>query len=817
MDYNKLVEEFGGTISKPVDTSMSTGMTAKDLTSEFGGTVGAPSDIFVGKTKLVGGLAGKLLSSEKNLGETIGQSVGVSGKDFSALEQSRQNLNDMQISVIREIQRKKSLGEDTSRLENVLAKTQRTNIPSIQEIAPATTKTTRQALGEVGGVALDLLSAGTLKPAASTLGLTKLLSTASKLEKPVATLSTFERLKNAGLSTLKLLGISTPVGYGYDVTQGLQEGESMTEAVKPGYATLFSTVIPLISGVVKTTSALARPTAEYLVGNLSGKGVAAARQFSRGGQEFAGITSTEVLNDTRRSLALYDNTVKNNFGIAKRDMIDKFTSQRIGLDPTNATQLRTIASEFGFQDKLPQNLANMSVKESMDLIGEINSAGRTKISPSDIPIVRTQKYKLSQLKDVVKKKAIEEFGGEGGQFDKVYQEYSKAQNVIDDMENIVGSINKFKKLTPTAINTAFSRLQRIFNQDSTAYINAIKSFESVTGERILDKVAASQFSDLVPKALKQGDNAISSIVNDVFSLLTFPLRSPKIGGSLLSLASGYRPSIIEKLLNSSPAIKQSIYDMVIKENRSLDDAITTVIENYKNIPNKRGGFVRLINETSKDVRPDKVAKLIDTEDVAILKDFVNKNDIISYLKAQPIIEAMKINKLDENMQRRFVQEVLDIQNPSRSLKVNQAKASQDNKITPTINNPKAPTNVPKSANISNTIAQSTSKVDDVLLQEARKYKTPEEFIDSLTYVENSLKGKKISLVDVTGQKYDGVFSKLTKATFGKNKKTELAIQFEPTGKKDAIGTLRISDIKENSLGINESKLIDIWKKANNKK
>ena len=708
MDYNKLTEEFGGTITK---AGVPTGITAKDLSTEFGGSVGSSSDIYFGNTYFAGGLSGKLLSNEKALGETLGQSLAVNSKDFTALEQSRQGLNDMQVSVIKEIQRKKSIGEDTTRLENVLAKTQKAKVPSIQEIAPATTKTTKQALGEVGGVGLDLLSAGTLKPAASAVGLTKALSTASKLEKAGVALSTFERLKKAGLSTLKLLGVATPIGYGYDVTQGLQEGEDTTEALKPGYGTLFSTVIPLASGGIQATKALARPTADYLIGNLSGKGVAAAKQFSRGGQDFAGITPTEVLQDTRKSLSLYDNTVKNNFGAAKKEMIDKFTGQRIGLDQTNSTKIRQIAGEFGFGDKLPQNLANMSVKESMDLISEINSAGRTKISPLDTPIVRTQKYELSQLKDVVKQKAIKEFGGDGGQFEKVYQEYSKAQRVIDDMENVVGTVSKFKTLTPTALNTAYSRLQRIFNQDSTAYINAIKSFESVTGERILDKVAASQFSDLVPKALKQGDNAISAIVNDVFSLVTFPLRSPKIGGKLLSVASGYKPNIIEKLLNSSPAIKQGIYDMVIKENMSLDEAITTTIEQFNKTPNKQGGFVRLMKDASKSVRPDAVAKLVDSEDVAILKDFVSKNDIESYIKAQPILDAMKIGVLNEAEQKRFVQEVLDIQNPAKSLKVTQAKTTQDNKIIPTTNSPKAPTNVPKSANMSGNIAQTTSKVD----------------------------------------------------------------------------------------------------------
>lgn len=611
MDYNEITSKFGGTLDT-TNTKSTPTITADELTKQFGGRIASPSDIYFGNTLVVGGPAAKILSGEKGLGETIASTANVLSKDYSNAVQSQVGLSDLQSKVLREISAKKSRGEDTSHLENILNRSntaQELNKKTLQDISQASQKSTGQVAGELGQTALDVLSAGSFKPIAQTFKLAKTAEEANKVLKAEQALSTGQKLKNVALNTFKRLGIATPLGYGYDVSSNLQEGKTGTEALKPGYATLFSTAIPLTVGGYEATKVLSKPFSEYLVGNFSGKGVEAAKRYGAGGQDFAGITPTQVLNDTRKSLALYDNSVSNAFGATKKDLIDKFTGSRIGLEQQNAIKIRQIATDFGFGDRLPNNLGNMSVKETMDLLGEINSKGRTKISPLDSPAIRTAKYQLSQLKDVIKNKAIKEFGGTGGEFEKAYSSYSKAQRVITDMENVVGSISKYKTLSPTQINTAYSRLQRLFNQDSAAYIDAVKSFESVTGERILDKVAASQFSELVPKALKTGDNTISAFMNDVFSFLTFPLRSPKIGSYLISLTSGYKPSVVTSLLNSNPQVRKLIYDAVVKDNKSLDEAITNVINKYNELPNKQGGFIRFGENQNKSLMNETPAKI----------------------------------------------------------------------------------------------------------------------------------------------------------------------------------------------------------------
>ena len=67
------------------------------------------------------------------------------------------------------------------------------------------------------------------------------------------------------------------------------------------------------------------------------------------------------------------------FGQGKENLIVEMTGKRIGLQQNEITKLGKIAERFGFEDRLPQNLQNMSVKETMDLLTEINN----------IPIVKS--------------------------------------------------------------------------------------------------------------------------------------------------------------------------------------------------------------------------------------------------------------------------------------------------------------------------------------------------------------------------------------------------------------------------------------------
>lgn len=103
-----------------------------------------------------------LTTSERRFGETIGQTIAAP-KTIDTLSQNRQNEQDMTLKVIKQIAENKKAGKDTAHLEWTLMKATQDNPEMdamIKEIIPSLDKTTRQVLGEAGGVLADLVTAG---------------------------------------------------------------------------------------------------------------------------------------------------------------------------------------------------------------------------------------------------------------------------------------------------------------------------------------------------------------------------------------------------------------------------------------------------------------------------------------------------------------------------------------------------------------------------------------------------------------------------------------------------------------------------------
>lgn len=230
---------------------------------------------FTGQNGILGntvtGVGETLASSQIGLGKTIAKTFGnqsdVYAKNLSSLRQTQANLYKM-------ISEKQKKGEDASNLkraynqtldqisENTKALGEETNLPS-----------TGEALGQLGGTALDLLTAGTYGKAKTALMQTGKLSKTtnrvithtgllnkSGVTKKIATavglpeLGKISEQKATGLFTkqgIKNVGKGAAVGYGYDVTQGAQgaRGEDRTgaKAFIPGVGTVIGATIPLVT------------------------------------------------------------------------------------------------------------------------------------------------------------------------------------------------------------------------------------------------------------------------------------------------------------------------------------------------------------------------------------------------------------------------------------------------------------------------------------------------------------------------------------------------------------------------------------------
>ena len=105
-----------------------------------------------------------ITSSEKNVGNIIGQSAALQSKDYTDAQTSHQNVQDQIFKTEQQIKQDKAQGKDTSHLEFILDRVKQNeglNNPTPAKIAPATTQSNVSALSSVAGIGLDALSAGT--------------------------------------------------------------------------------------------------------------------------------------------------------------------------------------------------------------------------------------------------------------------------------------------------------------------------------------------------------------------------------------------------------------------------------------------------------------------------------------------------------------------------------------------------------------------------------------------------------------------------------------------------------------------------------
>lgn len=207
--------------------------------------------------------AGKFLTtSEQGLGNSLGDAMAVNSEDYQGAQQSQAGLDDMNVKLGHAIAIGKQQGKDTSRMEQIYKQNTGKGFDPSQ-IAPSINKTPMQIYGEGAGVAMDALTAGTYGEAAKGAQAGKLLSTAGKVgEKvvPQAAKTIGQKLLPTGVRALKGAG----VGYGYDVSQKLQQGQGAKSFI-PGVGTAVGALTPFATVL---TGALTK----RVVGGLSGAG-----------------------------------------------------------------------------------------------------------------------------------------------------------------------------------------------------------------------------------------------------------------------------------------------------------------------------------------------------------------------------------------------------------------------------------------------------------------------------------------------------------------------------------------------------------------
>jgi hypothetical protein len=291
------------------------------------------------------------------------------------------------------------------------------------DINPAFNKTPTEVAGDAAGVALDAASAGTYGDAAKGAETGKLLATGAEAAAPAvadATKSTVgQTLKDIGTKTAARTAVGAGTGYGYDVSQNLQNGKTGTAAFAPGMGTALGTVIPLGIGGIEAGAAITKGMAPRFINSLIKPNAAS---FSYGKDPGRTVSAMGITGNSLSDFADNIEKAKNDVGSKIGDIISKPESADVKIDATptiarlddamaNAakggknnqgivTTLQNIKDSLLYEhgvDKdgnitkvldtngaaIPRDLTNLSPQEAFDLKKEIATQTKFTGKPSD--------------------------------------------------------------------------------------------------------------------------------------------------------------------------------------------------------------------------------------------------------------------------------------------------------------------------------------------------------------------------------------------------------------------------------------------------
>lgn len=171
-----------------------------------------------------------------------------------------------------------------------------------------------------------------------------------------------------------------------------------------------------------------------------------------------------------------------------------------------------------------------------------------------------------------------------------------------------------------------------------------------------------QLTEIIPVARAalrripvESRNAVLSLTDSMglFAAAFDPKALVALGAKKLSESGTFSNFLIKfgQTLGKEPGARSAVGERFLGGN----------IKDLKNIKSPPIGLsIKDVSGMPKTAIPDKMAKLIDKTDARMIKEFLdNPQDINAYMKLDPILRGMGIQKADTDMQRRFLEEVWD--------------------------------------------------------------------------------------------------------------------------------------------------------------
>lgn len=491
-----------------------------------------------------------LISNEKNFGETIaGALSGINGSNVAAAGQA--DLARQQQRVLDQIRINRSLGKDTSRLETAL-KGSTQGVPTAETVNPVLKKTNKQIAGEAGGVALDLATAGTAAAATKSF---KLAQAAEKVAAPtLATLAEETTLggklvaagKKYAASAAKLGGI----GYGYDVSQNLQEGQTGTDAAKPGLGTAIGAALPLPVALKNIVGAAAKDSAPRIINSLIKP---LLKDFSYGKNPGRAVAEEGIVGNNWDDLA-------KNISTRRREIGEEIGAVSNELDAKLSTA-KTAGTKEQIVLRLEHSLA--PIDQAMEIAAKINNSSLLS--------------RLHEVKDALVNNLHLGHDNEGlpeiirgaprNFADSTFDDASTLKTMIGDMTKWTGNLSD-----DHAVNGALKRVYGEIKDTINKSAEKIDPELSARLKTLNEKYGDLQSAEIATKyrdKIQARQNLVSAPIKA--GAVAGLLASPFTGGlSIPTLIIGLGAAGLEKVLGSV-AVKSRVAAWLAKETPSTVD------------------------------------------------------------------------------------------------------------------------------------------------------------------------------------------------------------------------------------------------------
>jgi hypothetical protein len=226
---------------------------------------------------------------------------------------------------------------------------------------------------------------------------------------------------------------------------------------------------------------------------------------------------------------------------------NEFAGQNFSFTPRIKNLVKKVSDDFTAFEK-PRNMFNTQSQNALSVYKNINELFSKRAVRES-----AQGINVRALRDEMRKFMINNFGGEKGSMATLLKNYSSKIDVLNAADDIVKAYTTGK---PISQATATGRLQAIFNDNKTAYLDAVLQLEKETGVDIVSKVVAGKLKPVLPSTKSVvtaggGLKATKGVVERALQILALPLTSPRFSKFLIEKSSTPSKSSVGKRLFGS--------------------------------------------------------------------------------------------------------------------------------------------------------------------------------------------------------------------------------------------------------------------------